>query len=60
MQNDLYVFTRLPDNQEHVVGRLLHEQLADGSVRSWFRYELSWLNHPQAFPLDLTLPDKHK
>ncbi len=52
MQKDFYIFLELPDGSSSVVGRLLYERLADGTIRSFFRYEPQWLARPLAFPLD--------
>ncbi len=43
---------QLPDGRKVVAGRLLYEALADGQVQSYFRYESSWITHPDTFPLD--------
>lgn len=52
MQQNLYVYMRLPDGGRVVAGRLLYEKLADGTIQSYFRYEPSWVTQPDAFPLD--------
>ncbi len=52
MQKDLYIFVRLPDGHRRVVGRLLYEKQADGTMLSYFRYEPAWLADPDAFDLD--------
>ncbi len=40
-----------------LTGRLLYEKHADGMIQSYFRYEPSWLAHPDTFPLDpINLP----
>ena len=59
MQKNLYIFIQLPGGGRSVVGRLLYEKLADGLVQSYFRYEPSWVTHPDGFPLDpVNLPLK--
>ncbi len=52
MQKNLHIFMRRPDGQRSVVGRLLHERQADGTILSYFRYEPGWLADATAFPLD--------
>jgi len=52
MQQNLYIFIQLADGSRDVVGRLLYEKHADGQIRSYFRYEPSWVTKPDAFPLD--------
>ncbi len=57
MQKNLHIFMRLPDGGRQVVGRLLHEKQADGTILSYFRYEPEWLADAAAFPLDpINLP----
>ena len=52
MQKNIHIFMRLPSGQRSVVGRLLHERQADGTILSYFRYEPEWLAHAASFPLD--------
>ena len=57
MQRNIYIFLRLPDNHRIVVGRLLYEKRADGTIQSYFRYEAAWISQPNSFPLDpINLP----
>ncbi len=43
---------RMPDGGRTVLGRLLHEKQADGTIQSYFRYEPGWLSEAASFPLD--------
>jgi len=57
MQRNIYIFLRLPDNHRIVVGRLLYEKRADGTIQNYFRYEAAWISQPNSFPLDpINLP----
>jgi serine/threonine-protein kinase HipA len=57
MQSNIHIFIRQANGERSVVGRLLYEQMANGDIQSYFRYESIWLSAFGAFPLDpINLP----
>lgn len=52
MQRNFHIFVQLACGSTALTGRLLYEKHADGLIQSYFRYEASWLTHPDTFPLD--------